>query len=253
MKIKVKYLYRLLDELASKHNVINEKKGLEDIADHIGITREYIYKKIANPISRMRQHESLGLRDGIIKKILKDIGFDHIGAFCDFVDSPVSEQALSLVGSYYSYVRRNTKEGALLRSPVLIFKKDNKIHFLLNGDRTEYSGIVDLHHGVLSLSIQNEEGKFFNHVYKIGSISHPKVLQGVFSGVTSTFDPIGGRVVLEHRNEKFADLKTGLIDISDLKRSASKNEKLLALYFAKYEDNNLQVKKSTSFNLSDLE
>lgn len=253
MKIKVKYLHRLIDELVRKHNVINEKKGLEDIADKIGITTTYIYKKIANPVDKLKQNDSIGLRDGIVKKLLKDIGFETIRSFCEFVDSPVSRQASSLIGVYYCYVRRNTNESMLLRSPVHIFEKDKKICLLLKGGRTEYFGTVKVAHGILTIFIENKEGKFFNHVYRIGNMESPNVLQGIFSGVTSTLDPIGGRVVLERRKEKFTDLKTASIDINDEKQNASKSEKVLGRYFAKYSDNNLRVKKSTSFDLSDLE
>jgi len=259
MKIKVKYLRRLLEELVKKHNVIYERGGLEQICStikekhKIAINPEYLYKKIEQPIRKLKPTDSLGLRDSIVNELLKNIGYDTINAFIQVVDSPVSRQLKSLVGSYYSYVRQNSNEGVLLRSPVRIYEKDKKIFMSLKGERLDYSGEFRMQKGVLFVLLQNEEGKCFHHIYRMGDIERPKVLQGIFSGVTSGFDPIGGRVVLELRSEEYSALKIAALEISTLKSHVQKNDQRLAKYFMKYSDNNLKIGKTSTFGFSDLE
>lgn len=253
MKIEAKYLSAMLDQLVRKHRTVKEKKALENIAEEIGLTREYLYKKIYNPISSKDDDELVGLRDAHIELILKNLGFETFQSFKDFVDSPLSEQIRSLAGAYYLYVRRNTKEGALLCSPMLLFENNNQMMLTLHGSQTRYSGQVSCAHGLVSMNIQSEEGKFFHHIYQIGKVIRPHLLQGVFSGVTSTFEPIAGRAVLRHVEEKFENLSPAALDVEKLISEGTRPEELLGAYFRHYPENNLRLKRSTSFDWSDLE
>lgn len=253
MKIKVKYLNHLISLLISKYDASGDRKGLEEIGETIGITREYLYKKVVNPISKLKGGDSIGLRDSIVKTLLGDVGFLSIGEFIRSIDYPVAGQVKSLIGSYYSYVRRNTKDGVLLRSPVRIYEKERRVFMELKGERWHYHGELILQKGIVSILLSNSEGKCFHHIYKVGSIENPKVVQGIFSGVTSAFDPIGGRVVLERRAEAFTDLRTSALDVDRLKNSRIRNDKILANYFGKYTDNNLSIGRTTTFEFADLE
>lgn len=253
MDIKVKYLHVLVNELVKRHNVLYDRKGLREIGESIGISSEYIYKKIVNPISKMKPNESLGLRNSIVSALLEYLEFKNIQEFIHSVDRPISNQVKSMVGVYYTYVRRNTKEGVLLRSPVRIYEDAKQIYMTLKGEQQTYSGKVEMRKGVLSILLENNEGKCFHHLYKIGAIEKPKVLQGIFSGVTSGFDPIGGRVILERRDEGFEELKTAALDVTALKNSRVKNDGILAKYFSKYSENNLKIGKTSTFGFGDLE
>lgn len=254
MEIAVKYLDFLIDELANKYNVARDRKGLETICEKVpGVTSEYLYKKIANRISKLRVTDKIRLRESLLRLLLADLEFRNVNEFMQFVDVPLCVQARSLVGTYYTYVRRNTAEGVLLRSPICIVEQGRKLVFTLMGERLMYTGDVVLKNGVVYILMKSSEGKCFHHIYKIGTMESPKVMQGIFSGVTSSFEPIGGRVVLERRDEEFKKLKLGSLDISEMKKSRLKNQKQLAKYFEKYTNNNLRIGKVTSFSFGDLD
>lgn len=254
MNIKVKYLRRLLDELVSKHNETYEKKSFEVIGEGIkGVGDQYIYKKIAQPISTKRPEDQIGLRDSKLIALIKHLGYESLKGFISEVDNPYSSQLQSCIANYYTYLRKNTEEGYLLRSPVRIFKKDYKILMELRGQRLNYLGEMKLQNGYLTVLLQNKNGKQFYHGYKLGTMEAPPVLQGIFSGVTSTFDPIGGRVVLIRMDdEKFESLKVGELSISKMKKSKNAHEKTLAKYLEKKADNNINIHKTTSFTFGDL-
>jgi hypothetical protein len=252
MDVQVKYLQHLVDALVRKHKVIKDRKGMEEICENVGVSEGYLYKKIANPIAKLQQNDSISLRTSVINRLLADLEFASMPDFIQHVDVPITRQAKSIVGSYYCYVRRNTKDGVLLRSPVEITENNRELIFLLVGERQNFRGEVKLVNGVVSILMRSGEGKFFHHVYKIGNVEKPRLLQGVFSGVTSAFDPIGGRVVLERREEKFATLRVGALDIAEMKGARVKGYNQLASYFSKYSDNNLKIGNSTSFSLDDL-
>lgn len=259
MKIKVKYLRRLLDALISKYDETFEKKALERIAQKIkGIGGEgdtgdqYLYKKIAQPITGMGPEEQLGLRESKLMALVADLGYDNVKAFINEMDNPYSSQLKSCTGVYYTYLRKNTKEGILLRSPVRIFAKNSKVWMELVGKRLNYLGEMKLQNGYLSVLLQNKNGKQFYHGYKIGAMEQPQVLQGIFSGVTSAFDPIGGRVVLVRVDGKeFNELKIGELKISTMKRSDDIGEVAVAEYLEDVR-NNLSINKTTSFGFGDL-
>jgi hypothetical protein len=252
MEVSVRYLKQLIDALSKKHRKGTDMKGLEAICEAVNVTPSYLYKKIANPIANLRDNDKIRLRTSIVSQLLNDIGFATISEFEQHVDSPMSQQARSLIGSYYSYVRRNTTDGVLLRSPVQIKEVDHQLIFMLTGDRLEYKGKLELSNGVVSVLMNSMEGKAFHHIYRIGTMEKPKVIQGIFSGVTSGFDPIGGRVVLERREEAFSGLKPAALDIAELKKTRLKSNQQLATYFSKYVDNNLKVGRSASFSFNDL-
>lgn len=255
MKIQVKYLRHLVNELVTKHRETHENRAYEAIGDEIvGIGPAYLYKKIVNPISNLRGNDWVGLRDAKLTALVKHLGYQNVKAFIYAVDKPISEQLQSCEGVYYSYLRKNTTEDLLLRSPVKICRSDHRMIMELRGQRLNYIGELKLQNGYLHVLLVNEKtGKQFYHGYKIGSMEKPQVLQGIFSGVTSGFDPIGGRVVLvKVEVGKFEVLKIGQIEIDILKHSQQKDEQALGEYFEKRSENNLNIGNTTSFGFGDL-
>lgn len=254
MKIKVKYLNRIIDALVTKHDETYEQKAMGRIAEKIdGLGDQYLYKKISQPISKMKPEQEIGLNEAKVMALVRHLGYQNIKAFTNEMDNPYSSQLKSCIGTYYTYLRKSSKEGALLRSPVRVFEKKNKIWMELQGKRLNYLGEMKLQHGYLSVLLQNENGKQFYHGYKIGAMEEPLVLQGIFSGVTSTFDPIGGRVILVRvEGKKFNELKIGELKISAMKRSDDTGEVALAEYLEDIARNNLSINKTTSFGFGDL-
>lgn len=254
-KVSVRHLRELLNHIAAKNgDVTLTKKNLQTIAEEItGIGGDYLYTKIKNPIKKLKDSDSIGLRDDQLDLVAKYVGY---ATFTDFVKSlskTTDNQLDSLVGNYYCYVRMNALETVVLRSPIRISKtNDGTFLFELKGKLNVFSGEIENRHGCLFILMRANDGKEFHHVYKIGTRKKPNVLQGIFSGVSTAFDPIGGRVILIHTDESYTSLSNQRINYDSLRKSKDSDEKKLAIYFKEYAKNNLASNKARTFGIDDL-
>lgn len=252
--MKVRHLDRLLFLLSEKTKESLDRAGLRNIASEIdGISEDYLYKKIFYEIKDRGKDEALSLRDAQLNSVARYLGYSNIHAFVVAADSSGDEQLRSLVGSYYLYVRQNSSQGLIFQSPVEIKERDGKFTLLLKGPSWNYEGELKIRHGCLFVLLTSPENKSFYHIYKIGTRRDPKVIQGIFSGVSTAFDPIGGRAVLMKVTESFMQLQNNAFTAQELNQSLLPANKKLAAYFKDYCKNNLSINKVISFGLEDLE
>lgn len=254
MKIKVSHLHRLLFLLSEKTKESLDHAGLRNMASEIGgIGEDYLYKKIFYAIRDMKNDHLLSLRDAQLNSVARFIGFKNIQAFISDQEMPRDEQLKSLVGYYYIFVRQNSTQGLIFQSPVEIKESDSKFILRLKGPSWTYEGDLKIKHGCLFVLLASPENKSFYHIYKIGTRREPKVIQGIFSGVSTAFDPIGGRVILLKINEGLPDMKNRAYTLRELSKSSVPENKKLATYFKDYSKNNLSINKVISFGIEDLE
>lgn len=260
MDATVRHIERMLEMLLAKTDQTNDFKGFKEITAQLNeqqdepIGEKYIYENLVLKKEKAKKagRKSISVQAGKLDAIADFLDFDNYRAFCEAVDKPLSKTLKELCGNYYSYVRRNDNQGILLRSPVRIKEERGEVMMELKGGASHFKGKVQLEHGCLFVLLQSAKGKMIHHVYKIGNREKPQALQGIFSGVSTAFDPIGGRVVLVRREEEYEQLHTQQLQISELKKSKTMEAKALASYFAKYEFNNLSVGKVATFSLDDL-
>ena len=254
MKIKVRHLDRLLFMLSEKTKEPIDRAGLRNMASGIeGISEDYLYKKIFYEIGDLNKDDELSLRDAQLNSIARFLGFKNIYRLLFSFESPVDEQLQSLVGNYYIFVRQNSIKGLIFQSPVEIQESEGKFFLRLKGPSWTYEGDLKIKHGCLFVLLASPEYKTFYHIYKIGTRRDPKVIQGIFSGVSTAFDPIGGRAVLIKVNEPFATLKNKAFSADELAESGLPENKMLAAYFRDYPRNNLSINRVVSFGIEDLE
>ncbi|MEO5600593.1 MAG: hypothetical protein ABIR06_06685 [Cyclobacteriaceae bacterium] len=254
MKIKVSQLDRLLFLLSEKTKESLDRAGLRNMASQIGgISEDYLYKKLFYVIRGMNKEHSLSLRDAQLNSVARFIGFKNIRDFISASLAPADEQLRSLVGNYLAFVRQNSAQGLIFQSPVEIKESEGQFVMSLKGPSWTYQGILKIKHGCLFIHLETPENKSFYHVYKIGTSRSPKVIQGIFSGVSTAFDPIGGRAVLLKVNEHAGSLKNQAMHIRELSKSTVLEHKKLAAYFKDYAKNNLSINKIISFGMEDLE
>lgn len=253
MKIKVSHLDRLLFLLSEKTKESLDRAGLRNMASHIGgITEDYLYKKIFYVIRDMKKDQMVSLRDAQLNSVARYLGFANIRILVSSLETPPDDQLKSLVGNYYIYVRQNSKLGKVFQSPVEIKESGGKFMLRLTGPSWVYEGELKIKHGCLFVLLISPENKSFYHIYKIGTRRNPQVIQGIFSGVSTAFDPIGGRVVLLQVTEPFPNLKNKEYTIGELSKSALEVNRKLAVYFKDYTKNNLSINKIVSFGMEDL-
>ncbi len=254
MKIKVRHLQRLLSMLSERTREPIDRAGLRNMASEIGgIGEDYLYKKIHYEIREMDDDQELSLRDAQLNSIARFLGHTNITALVSSLELPVDEQLQSLVGSYYIYMRQNSNKGLIFQSPVRIGESGSRFTLTLKGPSWTYEGDLKIRHGCLFILMSSVEEKSFYHIYKIGTRRSPLVIQGIFSGVSTAFDPIGGRVVLLKVDQAFDDLKNQAFQIEELQSSSLPTHRTLAGYFREYTRNNLAINKVVSFGPEDLE
>lgn len=253
MEVEVHMLRKLLLALSEKTRLPQDFSGFGLMSDLIGKGdhQKYLYEKHQKIKASKDDHARIKMQDGKVDRYAQFLGYKHMRDFIQQVDAPMDPTLESLVGNYYSYVRRNDEEGIVLRSPVRIYKIENKIMFELQGPSLHYQGEVRLRHGALYILMQAPSGKEFHHVYKIGIGKRPEVLQGIFSGVSSTFEPLGGRAVLARKTET-EGLEPRSMSVKSLLASESLIDKAIGSYFENYHDNNLKIKRVVSFTMEDL-
>jgi hypothetical protein len=255
MEVNVSHIDHLLDLLSHKTKQPLDLRGFLEIGEQIdGISQKYLYENLYREKEKAKKNGeiTINLQPSKLDILTKFLGYKNYRAFTEQSDKPIDKVLLELAGTYYSYVRRSDGEGVLFRSPVEIEERDGKIWFKLKGPKWNYTGIVELENGCLFILLRAEGGKMIHHVYKIGTREKPTVLQGIFSGVSTAFDPIGGRAILIRVDEEFSKLKNVELKVVDLKKSKSVTDRKLAEYFSSYEANNLSINKIVTFTIDDL-
>ncbi len=254
MKIQVHHLHRLLFLLSEKTREPIDRAGLRNMATVVGgIGEDYLYKKIYYEIRNLDDDNILSLRDAQLNSIARFLGFRNISTLISSFETPDDEQLKSLVGNYYMYIRQNSNKGLVFQSPVQIQESDSAYVLTLKGPTWTYEGGLRIRHGCLFILMTSAEDKSFYHIYKIGTRRQPQVIQGIFSGVSTAFDPIGGRAVLLRVDQPFTSLKNQAFSNEELSASSQPELQTLAVYFRRYDENNLSIKKVVSFGLEDLE
>lgn len=253
MKAQVKDLQALLNAVCTKEIQNLDHPGLLAAAREItGITERYLYNNIYIVIKKRQADEFVPLSTTSLNHIAHYLGHTSYLDFVNKINRKSNSLLESCIGNYYCYVRRNTPDMAILRSPVAIFMEGTKVMFELKGPTWTYRGELHTTHGCLFVLMTAEEGKSFYHVYKVGTQKKPEVLQGTFSGVSTNFDPIGGRTVLIRVEKPYKQLTCGELMPGDLKKDATVAEKKLGLYFKSSQGNNLNPIQPRTFRIADL-
>ncbi|MEQ8926086.1 MAG: hypothetical protein RLO81_09760 [Fulvivirga sp.] len=254
-RFNIQDLQVLLDQISIKTGESLDHYGLGKISEGLGesVSQKYLYDSLLRPIKNSQKNgvTELKLSEDKIDSLAKYLGFDNFKQFVIAVNQPISEVLKSLVGTYYSYVRKNAEQAVLLKSPVFIEEFNSEIRLILKGPQRTYQGILALQDGCVTC-LMKAENKSFYHVYQVGKAIAPKVIQGIFSGVTSGDVPIGGRCVLIRIDSNSQELNNTTINTEDLKKSDSLLDKKLARYFETYERNNLRINVPVGFDLDDL-
>jgi hypothetical protein len=254
MNASIPHLNKLLERLAETTGQSMTIKGLKEMSERVGLTErylaDYIYRK--KEAAKEDGKMTISVQVSKLDEVAKYLKYSSYQDFVDKMERPVEPVLLSLVGNYYSYVRRNDEQGYILRSPVRIYESRAKILFELKGPMRLYQGEIKLRQGCLFILMEEEAGKQIHHVYKIGTRPKPQVLQGIFSGVSTNFDPIGGRTVLVQSDNSFDKLQHKEGSVKEFSKSDQPAEKSISNYLKDYSSNNLRINRVVGFGDTDL-
>jgi hypothetical protein len=260
MEVKVEHIEKLLHALSARTRQPLDFHGFDKMSELVegktnaNVSKRYLYETLFRKISqgKNRKGEKIKVQPYKLDKISEYLGHENFQSFIHAVDNPIHPVLKGSIGTYHSYLRRNSADGVIFCSPVKIIEADQKIQFQLKGPLQVYMGDVEFRNGCLFILMQTDNGKQFHHVYQVGQREKPDVLQGVFSGVSTAFEPIGGRVILIRTTEKFESLKNQQVEISQLKKSKNLQDRRIAEYFHDYLKNNISIRKAGTFGIADL-
>lgn len=255
MRAFISHLDELLYLLSVKTKLAIDVQGLKDMSEKVGLKEKYLYEYIYRKKEKARKagEAEISVQSSRLDLMVQYLGFQHYAAFVRSLEQPTDPVLQGLIGNYYSYVRRNDDKGYLLRSPVRVFQDDHQLVFELHGPSWIYRGELKLVQGcVFVLLVAAGGGKMIHHVYRIGNREKPDVLQGIFSGVSTSFEPIGGRTVLVRVAEEFSLLTNAEATVEAFKSSAFDFEQAVAHYLKDYAANNLRIQRVTTYRTDDL-
>jgi hypothetical protein len=265
MECRVEDLKKLLDKIqevtrmkVSRTNYLDvhqylNKKHKELFGTNLPFGNEYIYRSIRVRVNTAK------LEDATFEVIEKNL--DAISKVCGyetFLDFILSTQKTiapvlaACAGTWYSYVRCNSGKEYILRAPVLIYEEKKIMYMKLQGPNRIYTGELSAEGDSLFCLLKSDQVKRIHMVLKTGLVLSPKVLQGVFTGLSAGGDPIAGREILIKQENAFKDLRPDRIQLRKWLDSASEEEHAVAEYFSRDENTIVKAGQSSSFDLDDL-
>ncbi len=193
MEVQTQHIEFLLEAIAERTGQPLDTRGFKEIAEQIGsIGEKYLYENLylAKKTAKAKGQAVLNLQHSKLDLIARFLGYKNYRLFVEQLENPIDKVLVGLIGTYYSYVRKNEKVGTLFRSPVSITNENGKIWMILKGPKWNFKGEVVLKNGCLFILLKSDGGKMIHHVYKIGSGKIRKYFKG-FSRIVQHFDPIG--------------------------------------------------------------
>ncbi len=252
--VSIVVLEALLQMLVEKEGTSYDHAGMGEVSAMVGeekVSQRYLYDCMSKieQAKENRAPNTVRLQVYKLDALAQYLGFERFSAFEQSIATPISPILTNSVGSWYCYVRRNAPITEILQSPAQIVQEGRQFYLEVTGPNNALRGQLLLNNGCLFCHLKAANGKQFQHVYKIGNALSAKVLQGTFAGISSSNDPIGGRVVLMKSELPFEQLERQALAVKDTNNDALK---ALFAYFNTYEENNLKLLPSITFDLPDL-
>lgn len=249
----------LLEQLAEEARASLNYHGFGIMSDHIlketgeEISQRYLYENLWTRAQRALQEGEPHLRVlrerlDLIARLLKHRNFLDFSTQQAYLrlDSPLK----TCLGNWYSYVRCNSGADIVLRSPVAIYSKEGQIYMDLHGPDRVFSG--QLHFMATCIhSLLTSGDKSIHLIFKLGLSQNPQVLQGVFSGVSTSESPIAGREILVRQPEsELSALTNKKLYLDDPEETELHPN--IKHYFQHYPGNYIKINKVGTFGLDDL-
>lgn len=252
MAVSTKHVLRLIEELAESLEQPMDYKGfglMSDVLDD-SISQRYlddlyrdVRRKISNEIDFTRKSR---IRLDLIAQYLRYKNFNQFSLSCN---KKFSDLLSACIGNWWSYVRANTGE-FILKAPARIYQDDNgqKILMELRGDERTFVGELIEWGGCMTGFLDSGTEKRLCLVFKLGNSRQIRVAQGIFSGISTSGNPIGGRELLVRElNIDYEYMKWGRYAMND-----ERIDNRILSYFSNPEKNCLQISSVGGFDLDNI-
>ncbi len=220
----------------------------------IYITQRYLYDAFqkSRKASEINQKE-VKLNIAYLNEIAKYLTFRDFISFEKSLIEPPHPILEGCSGFWYSYVRCNSGRDDILMSPVRIFREEQKTFFELRSPIRKFRGELKLKGACLSVFLETAPSKVLHLVFQIGFCTTPKVLRGIFSGISTGGNPICGREILvKTEHQSYETMQNQKIHLQKEVNNNSFLDPKIADYFADYDTNYLKISSGSTFDLDDL-
>lgn len=262
MKVAVEHVWKFLEHMTDELGYQLNRSGLIEMEEDVNqrfahrnqsfrVRGEYLYKNLFCELEKARRaNEShIGLNQYYLNMLASAFDFRSFKKFEEKLEATYDKVLLELQGWWTCFVRRRTASGAVLGSPVEIRREGDRFYMTLFGPRTCYKGELINNFGCLNVLLKGYTGKFFHHNYKLAGMGEASLFQGVYSGCSSDFQPIAGRVLLVREDERKI---YPVMSTEELKLQLDKRKRALGAYFDDYSSNLLQISQTVTFDIEDL-
>lgn len=228
--------------------LINEMPGPEISARYL---YENLYKRSQNALEK--GEAEVGVRPAFADKVAVYLGYRDYRHFVAMQNPPADALLAQCVGAWYSYVRAHSGLPHLLRAPVRIWQEGSGFRMALHGPHRRFEGTIDRRGACLFAHLLCEPDKELHLVFKIGMAQSPAVLKGVFSGVSTSGDPIAGREILVRQADAALEsLSNQLFDFGDPNWDSAALDPRILGYFREFQGSYLKISHASTFTLDDL-
>lgn len=226
--------------------------------DYKPIGPRYIYDSIYLSLERAKKLDEATVRldQSCLDSMAYFIGFQNIESF-KLAQLPAHSSKNSVLeGTWYSCVRSNSGLPNVLISPVEIRAvEDHKTILKLKGPHRVYQGEIRWTGSSMScLAVSEDKTKTLHLAFKVGVSKHPKLLIGVFSGVSSAGDPIAGKEILYKSDLDFIQMKNFKVPIAAPENLMPYGiPGSIVTFFSDFDKNYFKISGISTFDLNDIE
>lgn len=266
MEIPTSIVEDLLKKAMEKAGKTYDRFGLSELPTAINaelpsqyrqIGSRYIYDTVYLSIEKARKslQENVRLNQSCLDSIARFIGFRDIANFRLAQLPGLRKEMLSVEGAWYSVVRSSSGLPYILVSPVKISISENqKAILILKGLNRTYRGEVKWTGGSMSTLITSEDQtKSLHMAFKVGLSKYPKVIMGVFSGISTAGEPVAGKDILYKSDIPFEEMKSSKISIESLnEQEESVIPPPIIRYLSDFDKNYIKVIGMGTLDLDEL-
>ncbi len=215
---------------------------------------DYLFKQVLNA-ARNKEKEgqtTINLNETNIEFLIGILDYENLDDFEKRYGKPNHHSIEVCAGTWYSYVRCNSGNPDVLRSPVRIFETGKDVQIELKGPVRKFTGTLTWETNCLYSLLESSSGKKLQLVFRSSEINKPNMLQGVFAGVSAAAEPIAGRELLIRQDVPFDELTNAKIPVDDLLESKDIAMRRIGNYFSEAASTILKAGPSVNFTTDDL-
>lgn len=258
---QVKTILNLMQALSELTNFKLTNASLRKMHIHLSnkfknlpFREDYLFKQVLNA-ARNKEKEgqtTINLNETNIEFLIGILEYNSLDDFEQRYGKPKHHSLSACAGAWYSYVRCNSGNPDVLRSPVCVSEIGKEVCIELYGPVRKFTGELSWEAGCIYSLLESSGGKKLQLVFRSSEINKPNVLQGVFAGVSAAAEPIAGRELLVRQDVPFDELTNAKIPIDDLLESKDIDMRRIGNYFSEVASTILKAGPSVNFTIADL-